>query len=303
MVCDKLIDFLRKKFATSGVIWLFCSLIVESVFAVFIGMDGEISDINCFVPKDSLQAHKKQVDKACLLRYKEFHEPVLSLRYLSAISTAWYAIVTIFYVAVVHHRVEGIESDHKQQIDDNGFRIYGGKNKKFVLFSYFSHHLLCSVFGITLTGLQYPFFHPNGFSKDFVCALPPELQSFITNGQNASYVHLTSTSIDCESADAGPYKILNICLSVVNIFLAVVLLVDLICVSFGLKQHYRTGISLDVTLVVALFLGKHLPSGNGDTSGESGSPQNKGAGAIDTSDEDGSYHTPRSSPIVHWQKN
>ena len=261
MVCDKLADFLHKKFATVGVIWLLSSFFLESSFPVLMAIDGEISDINCFVPKESLQVYKQQVDKACLLRYKQHLEPVLPLRWLSTISTVWYAIITIFYLAVVHHRVERIESDYTSQIAQSDMLNYGENNdQKLVIFSYFCHHLLCSVFGFILTGLQYPFFHPNGFNQNFTCTLPPKLWSSIVDGPNTSW-HLTSTSIHslhCESGSAGPYETMNICFSVVNIFLAIVLLLDLMYVLARLKRHYHTGISLDLILVVVLFLGKHL---------------------------------------------
>ena len=286
MVCDKLIEFFHKKFAPCGVIWLFCSLIVDSVFTIFIGMDGEISDINCFLPKDSLEAYKNQVDRACLSRYKKFHEPVLPLRWLSTISTVWYAVITIFYVVIVHHRVQSIDEQLNEM--GNGFvdvTSYDEPDEKFVLFSYFCHHLLCSVFGIILTGLQYPIFHHNGFSKDFACTLSPELQLSIMNGQNSSYMNLTSAPIHCESASAGPYKILSICLSVVNIFLAVLLLVDLIHVLFKLKPYFKKNISLDFILVAKLFLGKNL---RGGTNGEDGSSENNPAGASGTNGEHGS---------------
>ena len=281
MVCDKLIEFFYKKFAPCGVIWLFCSLIVDSIFTIFIGMDGEISDINCFLPKDSLEAYKNQVDRACLSRYKEFHEPVLPLRWLSTISTVWYAVITIFYVVVVHHSVQSIESDYEQRRMDNDSN---GTDEKFVLFSYFCHHLLCSMFGIILTGLQYPFFHRNGFSKEFACTLPPEVPLFIMNRQNSSYIHLAGTLVRCESASAGPYKTLNICLSVVNIFLAVLLLVDLIHVLFKLKPHFKEN-SLDFILVTKLFRGKNV---RGGTNGEDGSSGNNPAGPRGTNGEHGS---------------
>ena len=280
MVCDKLADFVHKKFATVGVIWLLCSFIVESVFSVLTGIDGEISDINCFVPKESLQVYKRQVDNACLLRYKQYLEPVLPLRWLFTISTVWYAIITIFYVAVVHRRVERIESDYASQIAQSDMLNYGENNEKLVIFSYFCHHLLCSVYGFILTGLQYPFFHPNGFNQNFACTLPPKLWSSIMDGHNISYWHLTSTSIHCESASAGPYEIINICFSVVNIFLAVVLLLDLMYVSARLKQHYRIGISLDLILVVVLFLGKHLSPSRTEDPGD------------DPTDTDDPFYTP-----------
>ena len=302
MVCGKLIEFFHKKFAPCGVIWLFCSLIVDSVFTIFIGMDGEISDINCFLPKDSLEAYKNQVDRACLSRYKKFHEPVLPLRWLSTISTVWYAIITIFYVVVVHHRVEIIASKfNKRQEEGTGFVVTNTCNRPkeiFVYFSYFCHHLLCSVFGIILTGLQYPIFHHNGFSKDFSCTLSPELQLSIMNGQNSSYMDLTSAPIHCESASAGPYKILSICLSVVNIFLAVLLLVDLIHVLFKLKPYFKENISLDFILVAKLFLGKNGEHGSSQNNcTEGGSSRNNHTGAIGTSGEDGSSKNKHAYPV------
>ena len=166
--------------------------------------------------------------------------------------------------AVVHRAVNKIED---QTINEND-----GQNHTFVLNCYFCHHVLCLLLTIILTGLQYPYFHPNGFMEDFTCYLPPKVTS-ITNGTSQNF---------CENASAGPYKRSNIFLSVIKIISTLTLLVDLGYVSRQLRrQSNQRDTSPDFILVFVYFLGKHLPS----------------------NDSEDSFHTASSGSLDNWPRN
>ena len=234
MIVDAVKDFIvPKRFgivAYACVIAHFlCGLVFTAVTAAL--RESENVKFSCTVDEKSTATYKKQVDQSCFARYDQTYNSPLPLYGFVLLSIGLPVLVSVIYSLIVRIRVDEIESSHERQ--NNAKDESRGQNRRtvYVFYFYLVHLILRSLFGITLTVLQHIYFYANGFDFQFVCNLPPTHQ-VKTNKNTQKNVSLnmssTSSSVNCENATTSEKRSWTTCVSVINIVVAIVILVEVI---------------------------------------------------------------------------
>ena len=231
---DAVKDFLvPKRFgivAYACVIFHFlCGLAFTAVTAAL--RASENGKFSCTVDEKSTATYKKQIDQSCFARYDQTYNSPLPLYGFVFLSIGLPVLTSVIYSLIVRIRVDEIESSHERQ--NNAEDESRGQNRRtvHVFYFYLVHLILRSLVGITFTVLQHIYFYANGFEFKFVCILPPTDQVKISKNtqKNVSHnVNSTSSPVNCENATASEKRSWTTCVSVINIVVAIVILVEVI---------------------------------------------------------------------------
>ena len=214
------------------IVHVLCGLVFTAVTAAL--RSSENGKFSCSVAAKSTATYKKQVDQSCFARYDQTYNSPLPLYGFVLLSIGIPVLVSVIYSLIVRIRVDEIESSNGRQnaAEDES----AGQNSRtvYVFYFYFVHLILRSLFGITSTVLQHVYFYANGFDFKFVCNLSPmptnQVKTTKSIGKNVSrnLNGSTSSSVNCENATASEKRSWSICVSVVNIIVAIVILVEVI---------------------------------------------------------------------------
>ena len=231
---DAVKDFLVPK--RFGIVAYVCVIVHFLCGLVFIAVTtalraSENGKFSCSLEAESTATYKKQVDQSCFARYDQTYNSPLPLYGFVLLSIGLPVLVSVIYSLIVRIRVDEIESSHERQ--NNAEDESRGENRRtvYVFYFYLAHLILRSLVGITFTVLQHIYFYANGFEFKFVCNLPPMDQVKISKNtqKNVSHnVNSTSSSVNCENATASEKRSWTTCVSVINIVVAIVILVEVI---------------------------------------------------------------------------
>ena len=241
---------------------LVCGLVFTAVTAAL--RASEIGKFSCIVAAKSTATYKTQVDKACFLRYEQAFNTPLPLYGFVLLSIGSTVLVSVIYSLVVSKRVDEIDaSNDRGDIDGDAVnQIHGETRTVYVFNFYFVHLVLRFVCGIIFTVLQYTFFYPNTFELKFSCNLPPaevNHNNIKAQSGNASHANNNNTSVSCENPTAPEKKLFGTIVSVVNLIVVLVILVEVIFLWRRLPVlncHPGVGWSCDTEFVNSYFLRK-----------------------------------------------
>ena len=182
---------------------------------------------SCSVEAESTATYKKQVDQSCFARYDQTYNSPLPLYGFVLLSIGLPVLISVIYSLIVRIRVDEIESSHERQnnVED------GSQNRRtvYVFYFYLAHLILRSLFGITFTVLQHIYFYANGFEFQFVCNLPPTDQAKTSKSMQKNVSrNMNSTSADCENATALEKRLSSIFMSVINITIAFIIILEVV---------------------------------------------------------------------------
>ena len=211
----------------SGITHLLCGLAFTAVTAAL--RSSENGKFSCSVDAKSTATYKKQIDQSCFARYDQTYNSPLPLYGFVLLSIGLPVLVSVIYSLIVSTRVDEIESNYERQNGGQDENQEQNRRTVNVLYFYFVHLVARSLFGIIFTVLQHTYFYPNGFDFKFTCNLPPTDQVTTTKNvpKNVSQ-NLNNTSIDCESQTASEKRLSGIIVSILNIIVALVILVEVI---------------------------------------------------------------------------
>ena len=174
-------------------------------------------------------------------------------------------LVSVIYSLIVRNRIDEIESSLERQTDDEAGNVHRDDRRTrrtvYVIYCYFSHLVLRALLGIAFTVLQYKYFYPNGFDLKYSCNIPPTVQetSIINTSKNVS-PNLNNSSVVCENGTASEKRLSGIFVSVVNIIVVLVILVEVIYL--GCRLHSQVRWTTDSEFVTDHLLRKrHVPLG------------------------------------------
>ena len=214
------------------IVHFLCGLVFTAVTAAL--RSSENGKFSCSVGAKSTATYKKQVDQSCFARYDQTYNSPLPLYGFVLLSIGIPVLVSVIYSLIVRIRVDEIESSNgrKNAAEDES----AGQNSRavYVFYFYFVHLILRALFGITSTVLQHMYFYANGFDFKFVCNLSPmprdQVKTTKSTGKNVSrnLNGSISSSVTCENATASEKRSWSICVSVINIIVAIVILVEVI---------------------------------------------------------------------------
>ena len=230
MMMDAVNDFLvLKRF---GIVAYVCVIVHFLCGLVFIAVTAalrasENGKFSCSVEAESTATYKKQVDQSCFARYDQTYNSPLPLYGFVLLSIGLPVLISVIYSLIVRIRVDEIESSHERQnnVED------GSQNRRtvYVFYFYLAHLILRSLFGITFTVLQHIYFYANGFEFQFVCNLPPTDQAKTSKSMQKNVSrNMNSTSADCENATALEKRLSSIFMSVINITIAFIIILEVV---------------------------------------------------------------------------
>ena len=174
-------------------------------------------------------------------------------------------LVSVIYSLIVRNRVDEIESSLERHSDDEAGNVHGDDRRTrrtvYVIYCYFSHLVLRALLGIAFTVLQYKYFYPNGFDLKYSCNIPPTVQeTFIINTSKNVSPNLKNSSVVCENGTASEKRLSGIFVSVVNIIVVLVILVEVIYL--GCRLHSQVSWTTDSEFVTDHLLRKrYVPLG------------------------------------------
>ena len=208
---DAVKDYLAwKRFGIVAYICVILHLLCGTAFiAVTVALRAsENGKFSCSVDPKSTATYKKQVDQSCFSRYDQIYNSPVPLYGFVVLSIGSTLLVSVIYSLIVRNRVDEIESSLERQTDDEAGNVHGddGRARRtvYVIYCYFSHLVLRTLFGIAFTVLQYKYFYPNGFDLKYSCNIPPTVQetSIINTSKNVS-PNLNNASVVCENGTAS----------------------------------------------------------------------------------------------------
>ena len=265
---DAVKDYLAwKRFGIVAYICVILHLLCGTAFiAVTVALRAsENGKFSCSVDSKSTATYKKQVDQSCFSRYDQIYNSPVPLYGFVVLSIGSTLLVSVIYSLIVRNRVDEIESNLERQTDDEAGNVHGDDRRTrrtvYVIYCYFSHLVLRALLGITFTVLQYKYFYPNGFDLKYSCNIPPTVQetSIINTSKNVS-PNLNNSSVVCENGTASEKRLSGIFVSVVNIIVVLVILVEVIYL--GCRLHSQVSWTTDSEFVTDHLLRKrHVPLG------------------------------------------
>ena len=256
-----------KRFGIVAYVCVIAHLVCGLVFtAVTVALRAsEIGKFSCIVAAKSTATYKTQVDKACFSRYEQAYNTPLPLYGFVLLSIGSAVLVSVIYSLVVSRRVDEIDaSNERGNIDGDAVNQRHGETRTVYVFNfYFVHLVLRFVCGIIFTVLQYSFFYPNTFELKFSCNLPPvevnRNNIMKVRSGNASHVNDNNTSVSCENPAASEKKLFGTIVSVINLIVVLVILVEVLFLWRRLPVlncHPGVGWSCDTEFVNSYFLRK-----------------------------------------------
>ena len=259
---DAVKDYLAwKRFGIVAYICVILHLLCGTAFiAVTVALRAsENGKFSCSVDSKSTATYKKQVDQSCFSRYDQIYNSPVPLYGFVVLSIGSTLLVSVIYSLIVRNRVDEIESSLERQTDDNAAK--DDRRTVYVFYCYFSHLVLRVLLGIAFTVLQYKYFYPNGFDLKYSCNIPPTVQetSIINTSKNVS-PNLNNSSVVCENETASEKRLSGIFVSVVNIIVVLVILVEVIYL--GCCLHSQVSWTTDFEFVTDHLLRKrYVPLG------------------------------------------
>ncbi|CAB3980977.1 NACHT, LRR and PYD domains-containing 14-like [Paramuricea clavata] len=259
---DAVKDYLApKRFGTIAyicvIVHFLCGLVFTAVTAAL--RASENGKFSSSVDAKSTATYKKQVDQVCFVKYDQAYNSPLPLYGFVLLSIGLSVLVSVIYSLLVWKRVDQIESSYERQTV--GETEHCGQNRRifYVFHRYFMHLAVRSLIGIIFTVVQHTYYYPNGFDLKFNCNSPPAVTSNInTEPKNVSR-NLNSTSVNCENATASEKWLWGIIVSVINIIVALIILVEVIYLLPRLPVFNNCsgdGWSGDSEFVIEYLLGK-----------------------------------------------
>ena len=233
---DAVKDYLAwKRFGIVAYICVILHLLCGTAFiAVTVALRAsENGKFSCSVDSKSTATYKKQVDQSCFSKYDQIYNSPVPLYGFVVLSIGSTLLVSVIYSLIVRNRVDEIESSLERQTDDEAGNVHGDdmrtRRTVYVIYCYFSHLVLRALLGIAFTVLQYKYFYPNGFDLKYSCNIPPTVQeTFIINTSKNVSPNLKNSSVVCENGTASEKRLSGIFVSVVNIIVVLVILVEVI---------------------------------------------------------------------------
>ena len=265
---DAVKDYLAwKRFGIVAYICVILHLLCGTAFiAVTVALRAsENGKFSCSVDPKSTATYKKQVDQSCFSRYDQIYNSPVPLYGFVVLSIGSTLLVSVIYSLIVRNRIDEIESSLERQTDDDAGNVHGDDRRTrrtvYVIYCYFSHLVLRALLGIAFTVLQYKYFYPNGFDLKYSCNIPPTVQetSIINTSKNVS-PNLNNSSVVCENGTASEKRLSGIFVSVVNIIVVLVILVEVIYL--GCRLHSQVSWTTDSEFVTDHLLRKrYVPLG------------------------------------------
>ena len=266
---DAVKDYLAwKRFGIVAYICVILHLLCGTGFiAVTVALRAsENGKFSCSVDSKSTATYKKQVDQSCFSKYDQIYNSPVPLYGFVVLSIGSTLLVSVIYSLIVRNRVDEIESSLERQTDDDAANLHGDDRRTrrtvYVFYCYFSHLVLRALLGIAFTVLQYKYFYPNGFDLKYSCNIPPTVQetSIINTSKNVS-PNLNNSSVVCENGTASEKRLSGIFVSVVNIIVVLVILVEVIYL--GCRLHPQVSWTTDSEFVTDHLLQKrYVPLGS-----------------------------------------
>ena len=259
---DAVKDYLAwKRFGIVAYICVILHLLCGTAFiAVTVALRAsENGKFSCSVDFKSTATYKEQVDQSCFSRYDQIYNSPVPLYGFVVLSIGSTLLVSVIYSLIVRNRVDEIESSLERQTDDEAGNVHGDDRRTrrtvYVFYCYFSHLVLRALLGIAFTVLQYKYFYPNGFDLKYSCNIPPTVQetSIINTSKNVS-PNLNNSSVVCENGTASEKRLSGIFVSVVNIIVVLVILVEVIYL--GCRLHSQVSCTTDSEFVTDHLLRK-----------------------------------------------
>ena len=265
---DAVKDYLAwKRFGIVAYICVILHLLCGTAFiAVTVALRAsENGKFSCSVDSKSTATYKKQVDQSCFSRYDQIYNSPVPLYGFVVLSIGSTLLVSVIYSLIVRNRIDEIESSLERQTDDEAGNVHGDDRRTrrtvYVIYCYFSHLVLRALLGIAFTVLQYKYFYPNGFDLKYSCNIPPTVHetSIINTSKNVS-PNLNNSSVVCENGTASEKRLSGIFVSVVNIIVVLVILVEVIYL--GCRLHSQVSWTTDSEFVTDHLLRKrYVPLG------------------------------------------
>ena len=265
---DAVKDYLAwKRFGIVAYVCVILHLLCGTAFiAVTVALRAsENGKFSCSVDPKSTATYKEQVDQSCFSRYDQIYNSPVPLYGFVVLSIGSTLLVSVIYSLIVRNRVDEIESSLERQTDDEAGNVHADDRRTrrtvYVIYCYFSHLVLRALLGIAFTVLQYKYFYPNGFDLKYSCNIPPTVQEtfIISTSKNVS-PNLNNSSVVCENGTASEKRLSGIFVSVVNIIVVLVLLVEVIYL--GCRLHSQVSWTTDSEFVTDHLLRKrYVPLG------------------------------------------
>ena len=242
---DAVKDYLAwKRFGIVAYICIILHLLCGTAFIAVTGAlrASENGKFSCSVDPKSTATYKKHVDQSCFSRYDQIYNSPVPLYGFVVLSIGSTLLVSVIYSLIVRNRIDEIESSLERQTDDEAGNVHGDDRRTrrtvYVIYCYFSHLVLRALLGIAFTVLQYKYFYPNGFDLKYSCNIPPTVQetSIINTSKNVS-PNLNNSSVVCENGTASEKRLSGIFVSVVNIIVFLVILVEVIYLGCCLRSQ------------------------------------------------------------------
>ena len=265
---DAVKDYLAwKRFGIVAYICVILHLLCGTAFiAVTVALRAsENGKFSCSVDSKSTATYKKQVDQSCFSKYDQIYNSPVPLYGFVVLSIGSTLLVSVIYSLIVRNRVDEIESSLERQTDDEAGNVHGDDRRTrrtvYVIYCYFSHLVLRALLGIAFTVLQYKYFYPNGFDLKYSCNIPPTVQeTFIINTSKNVSPNLKNSSVVCENGTASEKRLSGIFVSVVNIIVVLVILLEVIYL--GCRLHSQVSWTTDSEFVTDHLLRKqYVPLG------------------------------------------
>ena len=265
---DAVKDYLAwKRFGIVAYVCVILHLLCGTAFiAVTVALRAsENGKFSCSVDPKSTATYKEQVDQSCFSRYDQIYNSPVPLYGFVVLSIGSTLLVSVIYSLIVRNRVDEIESSLERQTDDEAGNVHGDDRRTrrtvYVIYCYFSHLVLRALLGIAFTVLQYKYFYPNGFDLKYSCNIPPTVQeTFIINTSKNVSPNLNNASVVCENGTASEKRLSGIFVSVVNIIVVLVILVEVIYL--GCRLHSQVSWTTDSEFVTDHLLRKrYVPLG------------------------------------------
>ena len=259
---DAVKDYLAfKRFGIVAYLCIILHLLCGTAFiAVTVALRAsENGKFSCSVDSKSTATYKKQVDQLCFSKYDQIYNSPVPLYGFVVLSIGSTLLVSVIYSLIVRNRIDEIESSLERQTDDDAGNVHGDDRRTrrtvYVIYCYFSHLVLRALLGIAFTVLQYKYFYPNGFDLKYSCNIPPTVQetSIINTSKNVSS-NLNNPSVVCENGTASEKRLSGIFVSVVNIIVVLVILVEVIYL--GCRLHSQVSWTTDSEFVTDHLLRK-----------------------------------------------
>ena len=261
---DAVKDYLAwKRFGIVAYICVILHLLCGTAFiAVTVALRAsKHGKFSCSVDPKSTATYKEQVDQSCFSRYDQIYNSPVPLYGFVVLSIGSTLLVSVIYSLIVRNRIDEIESSLERQTDDEAGNVHGDDRRTrrtvYVIYCYFSHLVLRALLGIAFTVLQYKYFYPNGFDLKYSCNIPSTVQetSIINTSKNVS-PNLNNASVVCENGTASEKRLSGIFVSVVNIIVVLVILVEVIYL--GCRLHSQVTGPLILNLLLTIFFGSDM---------------------------------------------